>query len=180
MDRTSSRRRRAPSPAMIVACIALFVALGGTSYAAFSLPANSVGTLQLKKGAVTSAKVKTHSLTAAAFAPGTLLRGPAGPPGTAGAPGAAGAAGPSGPPGTLDTSKLSVVSGSPHSVSAGSPVILDTSCPSGHVIGGGYNSGYPWYAEIDIPISTTTWRIGLINPSGSTEIVTPVAYCYAG
>jgi hypothetical protein len=39
--------------ANVTVTIALFVALGGTSYAAFSLPAGSVGTKQLKNGAVT-------------------------------------------------------------------------------------------------------------------------------
>jgi hypothetical protein len=34
-----------------IAIVALFVALGGTSYAAFSIPANSVGTKQIRKGA---------------------------------------------------------------------------------------------------------------------------------
>jgi hypothetical protein len=57
--------RRRPSPAMVVACLALAVALGGTSYAAVRLPANSVGTKQLKKNAVTSAKVKNDTLTGA-------------------------------------------------------------------------------------------------------------------
>ena len=47
-----------PSPAMVVAIVALIVALGGTGYAAIKLPANSVGTAQLKKDAVTSLKVK--------------------------------------------------------------------------------------------------------------------------
>jgi hypothetical protein len=55
--------RRLPSPAMIVACLALTVALGGTSYAAIRLPANSVGTKQLKRGAVTGVKVKRDTLT---------------------------------------------------------------------------------------------------------------------
>ena len=55
--------RRLPSPAMVVACIALAVALGGTSYAAIRLPANSVGTTQLKRGAVTAVKVRGNSLT---------------------------------------------------------------------------------------------------------------------
>jgi hypothetical protein len=50
------------SPAMVVACLALFVALGGLGYAAVTLPANSVGTPQLKKNAVTGAKVKNKSL----------------------------------------------------------------------------------------------------------------------
>ena len=39
-----------------IALLALFVALGGTSYAALSLPAGSVGTKQLRNGAVTSRK----------------------------------------------------------------------------------------------------------------------------
>ena len=54
-----------PSPALIVAIIALIVSMGGTGYAAFTLPNNSVGTKQLKNGAVTAAKVKRHSLTGA-------------------------------------------------------------------------------------------------------------------
>ena len=47
-----------PSPAMVVACAALFVALSGVGYTAIVLPANSVGTKHLKKNAVTSPKVK--------------------------------------------------------------------------------------------------------------------------
>src|SRR6266545_4958663 len=57
--------RNRPSPAMVIACIALAVALGGTSYAAVTLPANSVGTKQLKKNAVTSPKVKNNALKGA-------------------------------------------------------------------------------------------------------------------
>jgi hypothetical protein len=51
------RRLRAPSPAVVISVIALFVALGGTSYAAVAIPTNSVGTAQLKNGAVTAAKL---------------------------------------------------------------------------------------------------------------------------
>ena len=54
-----------PSPALIIALIALMVSLGGTGYAAFTLPRNSVGNKQLKNGSVTAAKVKRHSLTGA-------------------------------------------------------------------------------------------------------------------
>jgi hypothetical protein len=54
---------RRPSPALIVATVALIVSMGGTGYAAFTLPRNSVGTKQLQNGAVTAAKVKRHSLT---------------------------------------------------------------------------------------------------------------------
>lgn len=49
--------RRRPSPAMVVACLALTVALSGASYAAVVLPRNSVGKAQLKRNAVVSAKI---------------------------------------------------------------------------------------------------------------------------
>jgi len=42
--------------ANVIASLALFVALGGSSYAAIKLPAGSVGAKQLRTGAVTSAK----------------------------------------------------------------------------------------------------------------------------
>jgi hypothetical protein len=42
---------------LVISLIALFVALGGTTYAATSLPANSVGTKQIKNGAVTASKL---------------------------------------------------------------------------------------------------------------------------
>ncbi|MGE5281856.1 MAG: hypothetical protein ACM3N0_05970 [Chloroflexota bacterium] len=70
--------------ANIIAVLALFVALGGVSYAAFSLPKNSVGRKQLKDNAVTSPKVADGSLRASDFKAGTLLTGPEGPRGPAG------------------------------------------------------------------------------------------------
>jgi hypothetical protein len=55
-----------------VAYLALFVALGGTSYAAFSLPANSVGSRELRNGAVTSHKLAKHAVTAATLDPKSI------------------------------------------------------------------------------------------------------------
>ena len=64
-----------PSPAMVVACLALFVSLTGTGVAVVkALPTNSVGTAQLKNNAVNSSKVANHSLNAADFATGQLQR----------------------------------------------------------------------------------------------------------
>jgi hypothetical protein len=54
---------RRPSPAMVVALIALICALTGTAWAA--LGKNSVGTKQLKKNAVTAAKIKKEAVTTA-------------------------------------------------------------------------------------------------------------------
>jgi hypothetical protein len=49
----------------LVAYLALFVALGGTSYAAINLPAGSVGTRQLRNGAVSNQKLAKGSVGAA-------------------------------------------------------------------------------------------------------------------
>jgi hypothetical protein len=48
---------------MVVACIALAIALSGTSYAAFKLPARSVGAKQLRNGAVTNRKLARGAVT---------------------------------------------------------------------------------------------------------------------
>jgi hypothetical protein len=48
-----------------MATIAVFVALGGASYAATQLPRHSVGAAQLKPDAVTAAKISAGALTAA-------------------------------------------------------------------------------------------------------------------
>jgi len=55
-----------PSPAMVVACLALFVGLGGTSISAVAnVPDNSVGTDKIKNNAVTSPKIAGNAVTAA-------------------------------------------------------------------------------------------------------------------
>jgi hypothetical protein len=92
--------RHGPSPAMVVACIALTIALGGTGYAAIALPRNSVGTPQLKNGAVTSKKVKNRTLRRVDFGRGVLLRGPQGPQGPQGLKGDKGDKGDPGTPAT--------------------------------------------------------------------------------
>jgi hypothetical protein len=56
-------RLRRPGGATVIASVALFVALGGTGYAAFSLPKNSVGSKQLKSNAVTTSKLKNNAVT---------------------------------------------------------------------------------------------------------------------
>jgi hypothetical protein len=56
-----------------MATLALFIALGGSGYAAATqIGRNSVGTLQLKKNAVTSLKVRDNSLTGADINEATL------------------------------------------------------------------------------------------------------------
>lgn len=69
---------------MIVACIALMLAMGGTGYAAIKLPRNSVGSKQIKRNAVSASKVKNSSLLAEDFAAGQLPAGAQGVPGADG------------------------------------------------------------------------------------------------
>jgi hypothetical protein len=100
---------RRPSPAMLVALLALFVALGGSSYAALQVRVNSVGSKQLrnnavtskkiKNGAVNSSKVMNGSLVSADFRAGQLPAGPQGLRGLQGERGERGLQGQVGPPG---------------------------------------------------------------------------------
>jgi hypothetical protein len=59
-----------PSPAMIVALIALFAALGGSAYAAKKIgtkeiKANAITTGKIKKNAITTSKIKKEAVTGA-------------------------------------------------------------------------------------------------------------------
>ena len=89
---------RMPRHSTIAAYLALFLALGGTSYAVVNLPRNSVGAGELRTNAVRSSDVKNRSLKAIDFQKGSFLKGttsapgPVGPAGPAGAPGAPGTA----------------------------------------------------------------------------------------
>jgi len=77
--------RRHITPSLIISVMALFVALGGASYAAVKIPKNSVGAAQIKKNAVTSAKVRDRSLLAKDFKAGQIpvgAKGDQGDPGT--------------------------------------------------------------------------------------------------
>ena len=116
--------------------VALMIALGGTSYAAVNLPSHSVGTAQLKNGAVTrtklakdsvrSANVADHSLLASDFMPGQLPAGPQGAPGANGKPGASGPQGPPGPSAAAFTS-----TDSPKAIISNAPVpVVSLSTPS--------------------------------------------------
>jgi Collagen triple helix repeat (20 copies) len=97
--------------ATVLSTLAFLSAVGGTSYAAATLPSGSVGTPQLRTGAVTSSKLSSDAITSSKVKDGSLLRadfrrgqlpvGQRGAPGAQGDLGAQGAAGPQGPPGPI-------------------------------------------------------------------------------
>ena len=64
--------RRRPTASMVISLIALFVALGGASYAAVSLPQQSVGTAQIKNGRSTFTKISPN-LGAVRLANGAVI-----------------------------------------------------------------------------------------------------------
>jgi hypothetical protein len=87
-----------PSPALVVACVALLVSLTGTGVAAVSqLGKGTVGAPQLRSNAVTSQKVANGSLLRADVGRGQFPVGRSGPRGLTGPAGATGAPGPVGP-----------------------------------------------------------------------------------
>lgn len=127
--------------------VALFAALGGTSYAVAALPANSVGTAQLRTAAVARSDIARASVTAKAIRRGSLRRAdlvtgaPLGPKGATGAPGAEGAAGQKGSAGNPGTGDLQRALGFT-SVDATSPKNAHADCPNGYsAMGGGFLKG---------------------------------------
>lgn len=133
---------RMPAPAMVVACLALAVALSGTSYAkVLALPFNSVGTPQLKPNAVISSKVKNNTLLAADFKAGQLP-----------------------PPGIRD---YQIVEGGPQIVMNQVFNSLSMACPAGKkAVGGGGGTaggivpGDGPYVIVSMPsIDGTSWLV---------------------
>jgi hypothetical protein len=151
-----------------IAWLALFVALGGTAYAASELPAGSVGTRQLRAGAVTDAKVHAHTLSAGALSPGLLS--------------------------ALETAKPlqvtianSPIVGPPACGADDCPVypagttsaLIDVPCPSGqHAISGGYTAmGADEAASVDQPLANDTgWRVSFVLTTSSEY---PIGIVYA-
>ena len=171
---------------MVIACIALGVALGGTSVAAIqALPRNSVGTKQLKRNAVTSVKVKNGSLLRADFKSGQI---PAGPQGPAGPAGPAGPSGPQGiqgiqgiqgPPGPVN---VAYVTSAPKVIATGAKTTTNTAeCPAGlRVMGGGVStSTFNVNASIDSTLNqgSTGWYGWVNNTTGGNITVWAHAVC---
>ena len=108
MDNEKKRRwLRLPSPALIVAMIALFVSLTQTGLASRAVQVVQAGcncgnSSDIINNSLTSVDIKNGSLLRKDFKKGQVPRGPRGARGPAGANGANGAQGPQGPQGPRD------------------------------------------------------------------------------
>ena len=158
--------------ANVVATLALFVALGGSSFAAVALTRNSVKSKHIANGqvkrsdigrsAVTSPKVKDFSLLARDFRAGDLPAGPPGEQGERGPQGSQGEAGVQGEPGLSGLEQV-YVTGVGSSVSPKSTTAI---CPAGKVVvGGGYDLG--------------GGKGGTMSPNGETEVVADLVFLSA-
>jgi hypothetical protein len=198
--------RHRPSPAMVVACIALLVALTGTSVAAVqALAPNSVGTAQIRANAVTAPKIKNGnvtnaklannavtgtkvrngSLTASDFVASSLPVGPQGPAGPAGAAGPAGTIGPI----TVRQGSVSVPGGTAQN-SAYDTETVTVNCNANEKA---ISAGTGWsddaadremWTQRVTPVLTGTNVTGFRatggNDSGNTSTFTLYVLCYTG
>jgi hypothetical protein len=144
-------------------CLVLLVG-GGTAFAATQLPKNSVGSKQLKKGAVTPAKLSKASKSTLTGATGPA--GPTGPKGAQGSRGDKGEKGERGEKGAAGTTNI-------HEVVTETPIAKNQNtasakaeCPAGQTAtgGGAFNQSTP---------TATLYQDGpLPNPIGSGALPT--------
>jgi hypothetical protein len=159
--------------ANLMATIAVFIALGGSAYAALKLPKNSVGTKQLKKNAVTGVKVKNGTLTDQDIDVSTLGRVPsAATAGSAATADRATIAGDAdtlgGQPGSAFAQASRFVSGSASTVPASPQTII--TIPGAFRVttdGSGADAFFPRYENL----SSQTWRF--IQPNSSYTTAGP-------
>ena len=166
-----------------MATLALFIALGGGSYAAVRLSANSVKSREIARNAVKSSEIARSSVGSsevrnASLEPIDFTRLPTGPRGDRGATGSRGArglqgdAGPTGrlgPAGADAATNLRVRLGDTADVAAGATTTLQTLCGVGErAIGGGVSYQPPGAATFaDVTAS---------HPNPDTEGSTPTAW----
>jgi hypothetical protein len=65
-------RAHGHSPALVISVVALIVAMCGTGYAAFHLAKNSVGTRQIKNGAVKASKIGAQAVVSSGLSDGAV------------------------------------------------------------------------------------------------------------
>ncbi len=168
---THSRRFARPSPSMVVACIALCVAVAGTTPAWGGPVANSAASLKTtakkalglgKKANKTAKKANKTANEAKATAAQALAKG--GPPGPTGQQGEPGKNGANGTFGTVTIRSAPYTSGDPVTVH----------CATGEVaVGGGVETTLQGFARVTMPSpfsgTPTGWR-GQIVSSGNTAV----------
>jgi hypothetical protein len=164
--------------ANVISVMALFVALGGSSYAVVQLSKGQVKTKHIAKNAVTTGKVKDGSLLGKDFKAGELPpAGPQGPQGDTGAQGLKGDTGAQGTPGQNGASNVVVRRGggqglfNNYALNFKIPFDLTASCLAGErATGGGFKMSGNIVAD-DIKVD---------GPEPAGEATTPTAWRVTG
>ena len=176
--------------ANVTAGLALFIALGGTSYAAITLPRNSVGANQLRTGSVRSAEIKDRTIGARDLTLGArrFLKGQKGEQGERGPVGPAGTAGTSGTSGTtgttaagITTTTVTAMGRTPAAPDAESQSSADATatCPSGRATGGGVRatSAANQVVISSFPVGGNAWQAEVGNYSTTAYDFTVYVIC---
>jgi hypothetical protein len=175
--------RRRLSFANVMSLIALFIALGGTGYAAVKIPRNSVGVSQIKTNGVGSSEVKNGSLGRVDFRASDLPVGPQGALGPVGAQGLKGDKGDTGAIGAFGQATVQFEQAAA-ALADDSSASYDVHCPdgmqgiSGGVRGDATDSEFTNVTSSRPKISQTSpgapvdggtfngWRATVLNPMG--------------
>ena len=145
------RARRLFTPANVIACMALFVALGGTGWAGQVLGKSSVGSAQLKSKAVTTSKIADGAVTKAKFAAGVV--------------------------GGVDASKITKVDSPIATVAANSTgTVVSATCPAGaKAVAGGWSAGlYAWPISEGPTPDGAGWTVSFTSDSSPATVTTSV------
>jgi hypothetical protein len=154
-------RARKPSPAVVIASLALFAGLGGTAAAAHHFLITS--TRQIKPSVL-------RALHGAA--------GRAGPTGASGPSGPQGPAGTQGPAGPSNLSALSIVRAPDLLVKPTKEATSIATCPNGsHVVAGGEYSGFATRNGSEMSADHQSWIVLVTNLSGIEVNLEAIAYC---
>jgi hypothetical protein len=152
---------------LVVSVVALFVALGGTSYAALKIPKNSVGSPQVINGSLQKADLANATVTALKGKAGP--QGPQGPQGSNGSQGASGAAGPAGstgPAGPVGATGSGGPAGATGAVGATGPPGTNATI-NGVAAGGDLAGTYPNPSVKDGSITTSKFNAAAIAPNAN-------------
>jgi hypothetical protein len=168
--------------ANVISVMALFVALGGASYAAVTLPKNSVGAKQIKKNAVRAGEVKRNAVGASELRANAVGTGDIADNGVGGADLADNSVG------AAELTDNSVFGGelAANSVgssdladnSVGASELADNSVGSGEVIDNSLGENDLQAGLLDVNVSVTVQRTDVALADNTTQAVE--ASCLAG
>jgi hypothetical protein len=156
--------------ANVISTLCLFLTLGGVAYAANQLPRNSVGTQQVKNGAITGPKIKRASIEAIKLTPlaQSTLKGAKGAKGATGAKGARGekgATGAKGEKGAVGERGASGAQGTPGNPGAYATILREDP-PA-------FEGTHPGFTAVDRPDSEAV-GVYCLTPASGVNIAHPV------